>query len=1171
MSLLGLTELLRQVDKYQALCSDLARGVSRQVQALEAAHPFIIAALWHHLQAPLLVVCPRPDDARRLYEQLLTWCGEDAPLYRFGETETLPFERLVADAATAHARLRTLAILRQWRADEPPPLIVASGHAVGQKTLARSTFEETSHTLQPGQRVRLGELLSRWQALGYQAQRTVEVPGSMSHRGGNLDIYPPQAPLPLRIELWGEEIDSIRQFDPASQRSVAPVETVEVTPAQETLPPLADPLVVEAAIRQMDLSSCAPATQERIKEELALLAGGQTVEELPFYAGFFNQGCLLDYFPPEGVLLVGRPSEVEEAARETDRRALALREAKQGRGELPLGFPSSHLTWDQLRDTLHRERRLDLERWGAESVEDLGFSVAPSYWGRMEPLAQEVAQALREGGRVVAVSHHAARLNTILKDYDIAALQTQSIEEVPSKGMKVVYGGLDQGFRLPLSDGPLLVLSDAEVFGSAKRRRPAATGRRQPLRYEALLTELEPGSYLVHTDHGIGRFAGTVKLAAEEGEKEYLVLEYAEGDKLYVPTDQLDRVAPYAAPGETPPTVTRLGTQEWVRAKERVKASTRQMAQELLELYATRQVLLGIAISPDSPWQQELEDSFPYVETPDQMTTIQDVKTDMEQARPMDRLVCGDVGYGKTEVALRAAFKAVMDGMQVAVLVPTTVLAQQHYATFAERLSPFPVTVDVLSRFRTEGEQQQVLQDLVRGKIDIIIGTHRLLQKDVAFKNLGLVVIDEEQRFGVAHKERLKRMRREVDVLALSATPIPRTFHMSLIGVRDMSTMETPPEERLPIKTYVSEYSEDLIRDAILRELNRGGQVFFLHNRVRNIHAVAEQVRRLVPEATLGIGHGQMPEEQLAQVMEDFSQGKVDVLVCTTIIESGLDMPNVNTLIIDRADALGLAQLYQLRGRIGRGAHRAYAYLLVPRGRRITEAAEKRLKTILAATELGAGFRIAMRDLEIRGAGNLLGPQQSGYIHAVGFDLYTRLLSEAVEEAKAQQAGADGGGAGEGLAVSGIRVDLRLPTHLPEGYVSDLPTRLSLYQRFTAVKLPEDADTLSEELRDRFGSLPEAVQNLVYIVRLKAVAAQAEVEGVEQHGDTVVLKLGNWEGVDRAAIQRVVGGMGQVGHLQVRLDTRLMGQDWRQSLLMAVQRLASLRRELLERVAAATG
>ena len=661
---------------------------------------------------------------------------------------------------------------------------------------------------------------------------------------------------------------------------------------------------------------------------------------------------------------------------------------------------------------------------------------------------------------------------------------------------------------------------------------------------------------------------------------------------------------------DRPPSLTRLGTQEWRRAKARAERSTREMASELLALYAARELAEGHSFVPDAQWQSELEESFPFEETPDQRRTIEEVKADMESPKPMDRLVCGDVGYGKTEIALRAAFKAVMDGKQVAVLVPTTVLAQQHYATFSQRLSAFPTRVEVLSRFRTQQEQRSVVDRLADGQVDICIGTHRLIQRDVRFKELGLVIVDEEQRFGVAHKERLKRMRSEVDVLTLTATPIPRSLHMALAGVRDMSTMETPPEERLPIKTYVSEMSDALIREAILREIDRQGQVYFLHNRVYNIDYMARHLSRLVPEARVGVGHGQMNEGELEDVMVEFAEGKLDVLVCTTIIESGLDIPNVNTLIVNRADTLGLSQLYQLRGRVGRSARRAYCYLLVPPSGSLTEPAEKRLRAMLDASELGAGFRIAMKDLEIRGAGNILGAEQSGNIHAVGFDLYTRLLSNAVEELRArgegagvsgQQSAVSGQGAmangtasANGKAVDGSAtkeaerveptLDIGIPASIPEEYIEDLPARLRMYQRIvtlgtaqaevslngTAEQGEEGEDAIKagvseieDEMRDRFGPLPWQAVNLLYVTRLRLYAREAGIESVMRERNRIVLRYGGEIGGARHAMQRALGRHAEIGNTQVRLPMDALGADWEGALETALRTLAEFTRRMV--------
>jgi transcription-repair coupling factor (superfamily II helicase) len=621
---------------------------------------------------------------------------------------------------------------------------------------------------------------------------------------------------------------------------------------------------------------------------------------------------------------------------------------------------------------------------------------------------------------------------------------------------------------------------------------------------------------VVHIDHGIGTFKGLKKLDLGGPETEYLLIEYAQGDRLYVPVHQLDRLSRYVAPGGHVPTLHRLGTAEWAQVKERTKKAVADIAEDLLELYATREIVPGHAYSKDTQWQHELEASFPYVETADQLDVIDAVKRDMQLARPMDRLVVGDVGYGKTEVALRAAFKAVMDGKQAAILVPTTVLAQQHFNTFKERLAPFPVSVEMLSRFRSDKEQDEIVKKLGEGGIDIVIGTHRLLSKDVKFKDLGLLIVDEEQRFGVSHKERLKQLRSQVDVLTLTATPIPRTLYLSLSGARDMSTIETPPEERLPIRTYTAPYDEGLVRDAILRELDRGGQVFFVHNRVRGIGILAEQLRKLLPEARIAVGHGQMPEDQLEAVMAEFAAGQYDVLVCTTIIESGIDIPNANTIIINNADKFGLAQLYQLRGRVGRSSARAYAYFLYDKRANLSEEARARLQTIAESTELGAGFQVAMRDLEIRGAGEILGARQSGHIAAVGFDLYCRLLAGAIQDARrdARQGGSNGkrgDGASAGAApgdggpdgpstaqrlLNAPTIELPLEAQIPEDYVSDTGLRLRLYRRLADVADPKHVDDVRREFQDRFGELPPEVENLFFLLRLKLVATQANVAAI---------------------------------------------------------------------------
>ena len=691
-------------------------------------------------------------------------------------------------------------------------------------------------------------------------------------------------------------------------------------------------------------------------------------------------------------------------------------------------------------------------------------------------------------------------------------------------------------------NGDSHLLTDAEIFGFIKQQR--LLKKRLAPRHK-LFVDITPGDYVVHIEHGIARFAGVTMMSSDHIESEYLVLEYAGDDRLYVPTDQIDRVSRYIGASDRTPALNRLGTPGWWRTRQKVREAVESVARELLGLYAAREVVPGFAFSPDTVWQQELEASFPYVETPDQIAVQEEVKNDMSKAKPMDRLILGDVGYGKTEVAIRAAFKVVMDNKQVEVLVPTTVLAQQHYTTFSQRLGAFPVRVEVLSRFRSPKEQQAVLEGLASGTVDICIGTHRLLQKDVVFKDLGLLIIDEEQRFGVSHKEYLKKMRQDVDVLTLSATPIPRTLHMSLVGVRDMSTIETPPGERLPIRTYVAEYDDRLVREAILREIERNGQVFFVHNRVQSINFVADKVQALVPEARLAVAHGRMAEGELEAVMTDFTRGEIDVLVCTTIIESGLDVPNANTLIVNQADRFGLTQLYQLRGRVGRGANLAYAYFLYDKGKRLTPDAEKRLRTIYEATELGAGFGIAIKDMEIRGAGNLLGVRQSGHINAVGFSLYTRLLAEAVEELKAGKAGRP---VEKAKRLPSPTIDLPLPAYIPEEYVYDINTRLGLYQRLTGISSAGQIEDMSQELADRFGALPREVKNLLYAVRVKLLAARAGIESIATEEGQIVLRLFEGMQFDRQKLEPDLRDGIKFGLKQIRIDFKRLGKEWQRVL-----------------------
>ncbi|MBI4219231.1 MAG: transcription-repair coupling factor, partial [Chloroflexi bacterium] len=991
-------------------------------------------------------------------------------------------------------------------------------------------------------------------------------PGTASRRGGILDIFPVADDDPSRIEFFGDEVESIRRFDPETQRSTVATGSVTFTPARITLPKLASHDEAERIAGILDFGSCDPESFERINAELGQLLRGEVPDWLAFYSGFFDRASAFDYLPSNAVLIVLRPSEVEDVAKLSDQRLEEHRLSKERRGEIPRHFPQPHLEWGFLSDAMSAHGpAVAISPWGIDDQEWAGpggavrlpLAPAPVTGGRVERLWEWLHDAANRAGRVLVVTQHAERVRELAQQNSIGVAAGAGLP--PPGSVAVAEGSLREGFTIaPPEAPPFTLFTDAELFGVAKERR---TIPRRYRRRAAQLKDLQPGVFLVHIEHGIGRFVETVVLDADS-KREYLLLEYAEGDKLYVPMDQLDRLTPYHGGGDDPPKLTRLGTQEWVRAKARARRATEQLAGELLALYAARAAAPGFQANPDTPWQDQLEASFAYEETPDQLTTIVEVKRDLEVGHPMDRLVCGDVGYGKTEIAIRAAFKVVQSGRQVAVLVPTTVLAQQHLATFKERLGAFPVTIEALSRLRSDQEQDKIVERLVRGDLDIVIGTHRLLQRDVHFKDLGLVVIDEEHRFGVVHKERLKRMRKEVDVLAMSATPIPRTLYLSLSGVRDMSTIDTPPEDRLPIKTYVSEESDELVREAILRELDRGGQVFFLHNRVKTIEYATDRLAKLVPEARFEFGHGQMPEDELERVMVEFGEHKYDVQVCTTIIESGLDLPNVNTLIVDRSDRFGLAQLYQIRGRIGRSARRAYSYLLVPRGKKLTETAEQRLNTILAATELGVGYQIAMRDLEIRGAGNILGAEQSGQIAAVGFDLYSKLLAEAVADLKADTDGKPR--PGHMRDFSQVQVELGLDSRLPYTYVEDFVERLTLYQRLARIIDLGGVDELRDELRDRFGPLPKQAELLLYQTRIRVLAEACNADAVVATRDRITISLRDAIAGARIALQRVIGRLAEVGHMQVRMEIDREDDEWLERLESVLDEVAGFRQRALQ-------
>ncbi|MBN1366676.1 MAG: transcription-repair coupling factor [Dehalococcoidales bacterium] len=1148
-----LTALLKLIDRNPAIANlvDTLKhvGTTSRIEVPDAVKPYLIAAVHHHIKRPVLVVTSQPEEAKNLFEQITCWTGTDA-VRLFPEPDALPYQRVVTNSTTEAERLEALALLAKPYGNIP--LVVTSIPAVLHKTPSAGEFINACHHIKSGEKTDLLYLLRRWEQIGYRSDTLVEIPGTMSRRGGILDIFPPASDMPFRLEFLGNTIESIRTFDPVSQRSLSKVNSISICPATEVFLPLKmDPLQLNRVIEKLDYKGCSAEICRQFEQELEMLSDRQRPRNLPFYAPLFNNDTILQYLPPNGLLILDEPDLQKQTAEIFDREMSDLRAQRIQSGELPESYPRPYFGWGEISPVIDGKSRLILAAFGISETETVpsGFSVFPGFGGQLPQFIEKVKQLLKQKRRLVITSYQAGRLEELFDEAGLTVTPTTEIKQLPLPGsITLVQGSLSAGWSL---NNETYVFTDAEIFGFVKRNRLV---HKHPVARHKMYTDFVPGDFVVHIEHGIGKFAGVINMGNNGKQREYLVLKYAAGDKLYVPTDQIDRVTRYIGAGEKPPVLTRLGTQEWSQTKKRVKESVENVAKDLLALYAAREALPGFAFTPDNLWQQEFEASFPYIETPDQIDAVNRVKEDMEKPKPMDRLVCGDVGYGKTEIAVRAAFKAVMDGKQVAVLVPTTILAQQHYNTFRERMEAFPVQIDMLSRFRTNKEQKAALAGLADGNVDICIGTHRLIQKDVEFKNLGLLIIDEEQRFGVAHKEYLKKLRRDVHVLTLSATPIPRTLHMALVGVRDMSTIETPPEARLPIKTYIAEYDDRLVREAILKEMERNGQVFFVHNRVQSIYQMAAKLQILVPEARVSVAHGRMREGELEKVMTEFIAGKTDVLVCSTIIESGLDMPNVNTMIVNRADKFGLTQLYQLRGRIGRGTNLAYAYFLYDKGKNISPTAEKRLKTIYEATELGAGFGIALKDLEIRGAGTLLGIRQSGYISSVGFELYLRLLGQAVEELKSKRAGTDGEKVKQ-LELPETTIDLPLPAYIPGDYIADVDTRIALYQSLSKADARQ-IERLAGDFKDRFGAPPAEVNNLLYAVRLKALAANAVIESISTEDGRIVIRRFRGMPFNRYKLRDFMREGIDIGITHLYIDPKLVG-DWPVVLEEVVRRVIS--------------
>ena len=1076
----------------------------------------------------------------RVAEELQAWLGDPEAVAVLEPRTALAYERseLVRDETAA--RVAALAAWRSGRAR----VLVASVQALLQHTLDPQELPAEPRRLRVGARVHQDALLRDLLALGYDPVQEVAGRGEFARRGGLVDVFPSAATLPVRIELFGDEIDSMRTFDPTDQRSLRPVDGVVLLPASEFLVPSGGVAEVGARASHLHGRSKMP---ERLAADLVRFEEGvhagtgelgahsghlhdvgasaralDTGDAAEVWAGVLCPATGLDHIPIGTLLVLDEPGDIADAADFLWRQADERRTELVAAGDLPGEWPTSYLGPRDWKARLLRGRTLELT-WESEAASPTGGGTPMGdLFGWREPalppartarLGEAVAGWAGEGERVVLTSDQAPRLADVLAEQGLPTGVVDRLVEAPAPGTRTLVGrSLNGGF----AGGPdgLTFVTDRELFGSVRVRRPKALRRVVP---RDVLERLTTGDLVVHVDHGIARYERMLRRGTSGEERDYLELSFAGTDKIFLPVEQINRISRYSG-GENP-ALSKLGGAEWLRTKQRVKRAVTDLAKELLEIYAARAAAPGFAYPADTPWQAELEASFPYEETLDQLRATAEVKLDMEAGRPMDRLVVGDVGYGKTEVALRGIFKAIQGGKQVAVLVPTTVLAAQHHVTFSQRFAAFPITVRLLSRYVPDREQEDTIDGLADGTVDLVVGTHRLLSKDVRFRDLGMVIVDEEQRFGVAAKERLKKLRREVDVLTLSATPIPRTLNLALAGVRDLSLIETPPEDRLPIQTRVAEASTGLVRDAILRELDRGGQVFFVHNRVETIEAQAEQLRQLLPGVRIAVGHGQMPEGRLEKVMLGFAGGETEVLVCTTIIESGLDIPNANTIIIDRADTLGLAQLYQLRGRVGRSSRRAYAYLLYRRREKLSDVARKRLQAIFNASELGAGFQIALSDLEIRGAGNILGAEQHGHVAAVGFDLYTRLLAEAVEEQKA-----DFEGRPAVVERPGATVDLPIDAHLPDEYVPETAQKLELYRRLGRVGTAGELAAFRQELLDRFGPLPAPVLKLLEVVELRMAAETAGIASISREEGELVVRLGT---LSRAAAMRALAPMGR--------------------------------------------
>ena len=1071
-------------------------------------------------RGPVLVITSSQGRAKRLWEDLSFFLGEEKPLLLAPEEERVFLNYDARSRTYLEESLKTMTAL----ASGEPCVVVASVHAALRKQMPKEVFLKWVFEIRPDSVFDLQELQQRLHLLGYERSPAIESRGQYSLRGDILDLFPYDRDYPVRAEFFDDTVDSLREFDPESQRSRGNLSSVTVWPARQLLYPEELGEEVAGRILSRAAEQAEKLTEEaanRLKERTGLLAEhiltGTNPQGLARYLPWFYEDCrnLTDYLPEEGAVIIEDYDRCRENVilREKERREEFAHLLEKG-DALPEDF-AFYTRQEELAEMVQEPAHLTI--------------VCTAFTGKIKDLGAE-AQTLEVRSRAVPV--YASRMETFLEDvrslkkkgYEVNLVcasreRQENLREFLTRNDvfadHILEGDLSAGSEFP--DEKVIWISDADIFEKTRTRKRRKNKRKNAEPIKSFV-DIRQGDYVVHENHGIGKFLEIRQLDVEGYKRDYLMIQYAGRDVLYVPVDQMDSVQKYIGGDGVTVRVNKLSGSEWKKAKENVRTSIERMAREIMELTAQRRAIAGFAFSQDGLWQKEFEDAFPYVETDDQLRSIAEVKKDMERPFPMERLLCGDVGYGKTEVAARAVFKCIADGKQAAILVPTTILANQHYHTFLERMENFPFNVEMLSRFRTPGQQAEIVKKLAEGKIDVIIGTHRLLSKDIAFRDLGLLIIDEEQRFGVRHKEALKMMRKNVDVLTLSATPIPRTLHLSLTGARDMSTIEEPPEERYPVQTYVMEEDEDIIKSALLSELDRGGQSFVVYNRVRDIRRVEEKIRELVPQARVAVGHGKMSEETLENVIIDFAEQRTDILVCTTIIETGIDMPNANTMIVLDADRFGLSQLYQLRGRVGRSTRIAYAYLMYRRNKVLTEVSETRLAAIRDFTELGAGFKIAMRDLELRGAGNLLGTEQSGHMVTVGYELYCKMLDETLRTLK-----------GEPLPEEDreVSIELNVSAYLPEDYIPDETQRIELYQKIASVRSEEDRPEIMDELIDRFGDPPPAAENLVTVALIKAEAKRLGAERISDGGNTVTVHFPDQDCMTPAVIGGAVRALGE--------------------------------------------